>query len=71
MLIKVKANLPDNKIGFIGDDGGLPCKRRYNGDEFRIPEELFSSKWMEKLEEKKKPGPKKKSDDFIQTEERI
>lgn len=33
---------------------------RQVGETFNIPENLFSKTWMEKVEEKSKPGPKPK-----------
>ena len=41
--MKVKAL----RLGFIFN------KRVYEGDIFEVPEELFSKRWMEKVEEKK------------------
>lgn len=54
--MKVEAKFTSNKHGFYG---GI---RRYDGDEFLLSDpKHFSDKWMVKVEEKKKPGPKPKS----------
>lgn len=67
MRVRVKETLVENFYGFYG------LKRRYPGDEFTLVEkkgkdgkavsveQQFSEKWMEKVETRKKPGPKAKN----------
>lgn len=56
MKVKVK-HVRDGFYGFYGE------KRRYVGEEFSLTSEShFSDRWMEKLEEKKKPGRKPKAE---------
>lgn len=57
-FVLVEAVLPEGQIGFIGDRGELPNKRRYNGDQFEVPDNQVSEKWMKVI--KRKPGPKSK-----------
>ena len=67
MRVRVKETLVENFYGFYG------VKRRYPGDEFTLEakkdkdgkvisstEAQFSSRWMEKVNVPKKPGPKPK-----------
>ncbi len=67
MLVRVKESLVENFYGFYG------LIRRYPGDEFTLVakkdktgkvvasvEAQFSDKWMERVEARKKPGPKPK-----------
>lgn len=50
-MIKVRAKAP----GFY--------QRLYSpGEVFSVPENRFSSEWMERMEEKKKPGRPKKEE---------
>lgn len=60
-MIKVRAKFAAGKFGFYGD------RRRYDGDEFMIEKKAFSPSWMEKLEERKKPGPKPKQQTTSET----
>jgi hypothetical protein len=58
--MKVKAKGEQGIIvGFYG------TQRRRGGDEFDVEDHLFSEKWMEKIEERKRPGPKSK---FVEKE---
>jgi len=50
-MARVRAVFPSGGFGFDGQ------ARRYDGDEFEIEEQAFSSSWMEKLEQ---PKPKRK-----------
>lgn len=72
MKVRVKGTMPENFFGFH-------LKRRYPGDEFELDdltkkvdgkdvvivkaEARFSEKWMERVEVKKKPGPKPREKD--------
>ncbi len=56
--MKVKATFSGNKFGFYGG------RRIYDGQEFTLADpKSFSEKWMVKLEERQKPGPKPKPKD--------
>lgn len=73
MKVRVKDTMPANFFGFH-------IKRRYPGEEFELDdltkkvggktvvivkaEARFSEKWMERVEVKKKPGPKPKVEDL-------
>lgn len=56
--MKVRAVLPEGKIGFYG------TQRRRTGDVFDLESESdFSEKWMEAIEEKPKRGRPKKEEE--------
>ncbi len=60
--LKVRANLPEGSFGFYGE------QRRFNGDEFDIPDGEPLGSWMEAIEEErpKRRGRPKKTEEPVE-----